>query len=420
MPNLVEIVTRMTLKIEEKQRLSEEELVVLVETMVKNEIEPGGPYLLNQIVNPELNARIFKLFLLFNKELPKVEQYLNYHFNNELSSDEFKILLKEIHTIRRKNQQVSVTAHFNTPVFYHDLILKYSTEIQHYANIFGKKIQKADNKGEITNLANLFNLSLKNPVEVADHNLEILGQINYLIWVAYSIYDAIIDDDIELGALSTANIVLREALKLNNSLPIDPNVLIELIDKVDSANAWEIVHGRFITEKSSVRLKNIPTDIDLINLLSRRAIAHVAGIIIISKLNNFNNKKLKLLKEAMQDYCIARQLNDDLHDWIDDFENSRYTLVIVNLLTKSTINNGVHSQKKLLSIMKKRFYDSELENICRYIESLINQSIIKLEKIDVNQDSIFVNQIIKPIRTKAIRARKQHYINKMCVKNVSF
>lgn len=424
MPSLSNLVDITTKKLEHNEDLTQKLLTSLVESLIASEVKPGGPYQNNGVPELLLNARILKLFLLLNKPMPDLELFVNKQVNDDSKniSAELELVLLDISKIKEGNLAHSEDGPRNSDYdFYFDYLETLTPEVNITATEIGKKIIKADSKGEITQLSSSFQNSIYCETKLNARDLILLGQINFLVWSAYSIYDAVIDGDLTPGALSSANILSRRSLQLYLLLPIDFNLVLSYFSRVDCANAWETSNCRFDKKSDIVQFNYIPTEDEMKMLLSNRAIAHILGPISITTLNKTSSLQLNNIQEALEYYCIARQLNDDLHDWVEDFNNSRITIVVAALLNKAKVKSGIYETMKILTDLKYIFYETELDRICLMVEDYISKSIKLFIQAGVSdKNGLFIDLYVKPIACSARKARKAHQINKMSVANLSF
>jgi len=425
MTTLLELVIKATKILEEKSMINEELLINLVQALIKSESKPGGPYLVNKDCDLILNTRILKLFVLLNKPLPNVERYIETQLSvlPNSSTVEVKRIFNEI-TAFRKSRSISETSNkknVDRYIFYELFLNTLSPEVYTYAREFGNKIIKVDMDGEITDFAKLFHDGLSSESAFTKNALHELGNANFMTWVAYSIYDSVIDEDIEPGALSGANIIIRHATEIYRSVLIDFNIVLDRLQRVDSANSWETKHCRFSYINENIKLPPIPNEKNMEALLKDRAIAHIIGPLAIASRSNIGTATLQTIEEALEHYCIARQLNDDLHDWVEDFHKGRITFVLARLLRESKIHSEIHDEKSLVDNLKKIFYEKELISLCKLIECHTEKSITLLAKSGFEDgNNQFIKKFIKPIEHSAMRARQTHKSNQITTRDITF
>jgi len=418
MPSLLQRVLSITESLERKEELSSLELTELVKSLIKSESQAGGPYLTDGKEDIMLNVYILRLFKILNKELPNVESYINEQLLNKSTplSTESKILITSIFEKDNTSLSIDNTGLDYNYSFYNSFVKSLQPEVRPAAIRYGDRIMKVDQKGEVTNLAIIFYDSLKNVNSGISIDFNKLGHANFMIWVAYSIYDSIIDGDENINALSTANIAMRKAIETYKECAVNPTLVSEYTNKVDSANAWELEHCRFVLNETDIIISSLPTQSSMEYLLENRAIAHIIGPVSIAESLRLGDVDSAKIKQALKYYCIARQLNDDLHDWMDDFIAGRITYVVSSLLRKSGYKKGVYDTEKTLNSLKNIFYESELERLCSITQNYVSKSSRILAEVNPYfKESKFVKFYLNPIGDSAVKAMKMHRFNKSTV-----
>jgi hypothetical protein len=184
-----------------------------------------------------------------------------------------------------------------------------------------------DHDGQITNIAALTAAAFG--LKIAQKTLDLLNLGSLHGWIAYTIYDNFLDDEASPQLLSVANLCLRQTIKSFHTALPDNRQFCELIattlDQVDAANTWEIIHAR--------SLDNLPNYGDL-SQLAERSWGHILASTgtLIAGGHALGSLTPRAMHNFFYHYLIARQLNDDAHDWEDDLRAERITVVGVNLL----------------------------------------------------------------------------------------
>jgi len=156
-----------------------------------------------------------------------------------------------------------------------------------------------------------------------------LNRANVDGWVAYTLYDAILDGDESLKYLGAANQAMRSSLAhFRQALPQN-NEFIAFVEsaftRMDAANTWEITRAR--------DPEHLPSFGNLAQLANRswgQVIAPTA--VMMAAGYRLNSPEVLNLHHFFRHYIIAKQLSDDAHDWQEDLEHSRVTAVLSMLL----------------------------------------------------------------------------------------
>lgn len=206
-------------------------------------------------------------------------------------------------------------------------------ELQQEAYKMLEQILTSDIDKQIGLLPYLFSSTLKDKSErMSEEFLVELGMANFYGWIAYRVYDDFFDDEEKKEQLSVANTCLRELTNIYGR--IIPKTFKEVMDTMDSANSWEIHHTRGNT---------IPDYGDL-SQLANKSLGHALGPLAILSKSGYGpeSDEFKNFMEFFQHYIIARQLNDDAHDWEDDLKRGQINAVGAMVLSKTP----THSKMK--------------------------------------------------------------------------
>ena len=263
-----------------------------------------------------------------------------------------------------------------------------------------EKIKKADKFGEISTINRTFYKSIKPDLKkpsVTLTTLELLDKANIYTWLAYSLYDEVLDEN-AITLISPANIILREAYSLYLNAGVPKEIIDNLFSIVDSSNNLEI----------KLRNTSKPNLDDLRPLLSGKSIAHCLGQYWL--LSNMNYPAENSKAEGFEKYCAARQLNDDLFDWRDDITRNHYTYASIYLANGARVSVPL-SGKQELQALNQFFWDSGLEFLCREVITLCEESFDSLSYV-LKDESPYLSLFITPIKQSASAAIENHLKNK--------
>lgn len=184
-----------------------------------------------------------------------------------------------------------------------------------------------------------------------------LGLANLYGWIAYGIYDDILDSDGGVSYLPCANAMMREVVRIYsevfNKSPSGFILVRQVLDGIDDANTWEQVFCLMQKDEKTGEWKvpwHLPQYKDF-SVLARRSLGHALGPIAILILQGYKprSKKVKALMQWFSHYLIVRQLNDDAHDWKQDLRQGRITSVAGIILSCPGAASIVGKHRRLLS-----------------------------------------------------------------------
>jgi hypothetical protein len=212
-----------------------------------------------------------------------------------------------------------------------------SPELQQIAKQYLKQVERNDRGDQITLLPWLFCQTIGNQAAaISEEMLVALGAASVYGWVAYTIYDDFLDAEAKVATLPLANICLRELTVIFTQFhPEDTEfqkLFQRVLDQQEAANAWEVTHCRFNSALDWNAAK--PPDFGDLARLAHRSLGHSLGCaaILLQLQYHPESQMVKNLEQFFQHYLIARQLNDDAHDWEADLSREQINAVGARLI----------------------------------------------------------------------------------------
>lgn len=343
----------------------------LAKQLIAHETQPGGPYRDETgVPTIPLNAAIGRLFLLMGHPLPHVATYLR-GAATHLSNDDRAALVK--YETALESVQHKEYTHPEQHASYR-LATKTLTTLEEpvrtQALQFLARIEKADVTREIAAISEFAAQGLTGSrIPVA--KLNALGEANVHSWIAYSIYDHILDNEAGTALLPAANICMRTALKIyQQSLPKRHPIqlLIEhYFEKVDTASAWEIAACRAHISDESISIGTLPR-YNQYEILAWRSCIHILGPLIVAASSPMSDMQTEQFTEGLHNYLIARQLSDDIHDWREDLTAGRISAVVALLLERQDIQaDSAYNLATLVNAIQRDFLAEGAVNASRLI-----------------------------------------------------
>lgn len=371
-------------------------MAVLAQRLIAAEVKPGGPYRNEAgVIDVSLNLSIAALFRDLEIEVPGLETYLA-----EISMDDIVSVGQDSYP----NQNTTPNA---AQVQVSTLLAGYSAPLRRKASRMYERIVKVDHAGEISRIAELFGESLHVRPSC---NYVTLGAANLLTWIAYSIYDDFFDDEGEPGMLPAANAAHRDAFMLytQQEPPDFRSDCSTLFRGMDEANAWELSACRFAVSDGIITIGTLPR-YGYNTILAKRAAGHIIGPLIVMKHANQTEYGVERARSALYDYLIARQFNDDLHDWVEDVTRGHISPVVAYLINHSDIQNGKQPLESCIEAMRTTFWrtglvelsNTALHSIKRAQSRLITSGLM-------NDDAPFIKEILQPIHLSLEKGLRHH------------
>ncbi len=198
-----------------------------------------------------------------------------------------------------------------------------------------RQLAAHDHDRQITAIATTTALALG--VQLPASTLLKLNVASLSGWVAYTIYDDFLDGEGRPSLLGAANVALRQTLQsFLSALPKDAlfqQAVSTALDRVDGANTWEVVRARASVQRGVVRIKRLPDYGDYAQL-AERSWGHTLAATGVMRAAGYlpEGPEIMHLEEFFRHFLIARQLNDDAHDWEEDLSRGHLTAAVTLLL----------------------------------------------------------------------------------------
>jgi hypothetical protein len=286
-----------------------------IKALAEHEIHPGGPY--RQIegskVDPEDNLAIFFLLRNYEISLTPLNEYISEHFPDV--------------------KQESNAIHSIEDSYISKVKKKFEKELnklpKHISN-YWKKLKNNTFTNEVILLPTLFDIPKK------DHAM--LSIISIYGWLYFSILDQLVDEKDFPKELQVSKdyLLIKYLQKLKQ---VDGNFDEKIIIDAIEVNIEELENG--VTEETVI-IRSKP---------------------YYMSLYVYWNGKKKDVYNQLDSYLLAKQYNDDLHDFIDDMDNNRNTLV-TNKIDRS---KDIH----------KQYIDKVLPNSINRVKELLGTVTLK-------------------------------------------
>lgn len=379
------------------QTIRGEQLAYVTKTLITYEVSPGGPYTKNVAKKSvlKINDAIDTLFTTFKTPLPAVKRYLKNKAYTK-SWPETSELTKACHAVVQ-NKPKSIHKHTIFSEF-----AKYDEPIKTTIAEYFTTVQTHSVFSEIETIAKQSSQALKKPLHLSQTHYKNLSYANIYFWLSYSLYDAILDADANAHTkLPIANIAHRQSLfyykkPLNIAPRFKQNIAL-YYNKIDEANAWELANCRFIVQDAAITIGQLPNYKNNMHILANRALGHSIGPLIVAKLANANKNQYQHVYDGLCFYLIAKQLNDDLHDWKQDLARGHISYVVAMLLAQTNVTKGAYAYGELVTKLQRTFYKKTMQETCTTIITYSDRAHAALLQSGLyNANASFLELVQKP------------------------
>jgi hypothetical protein len=263
---------------------------------------------------------------------------------------------------------------------------------------------------EITLLPYWFHMSLRISLALPNQLFVDLGLANLYGWMAYTIYDDFLDDEGDPRQLSVANIAMRYSLAafqgaLPGNTPFQEFVRIAF-DTMDGANAWEVAHCRFAVKHGTITLDTLPA-YGKLDRLAERSLGHtLTPLGVLAAMGVLpDSPQAQYLQAALRHYLIARQLNDDAHDWRADLTAGRITYVLATAIRALRLPADTLPLSELIPQVERQFWHHTLEQVCQKMEQHIKQSRLALRQSNLLTPENVIEKLLDGIESSVANTR---------------
>ena len=229
-----------------------------------------------------------------------------------------------------------------------------------------------------------------------------LGTAGLFGWLAYTIYDDIIDQTNPPRLLPVANVALRSLESICWGLfgksPHQYAYISGLLDRIESANAWELANCRFEVKEGIIAIAHLP-DFSNLAKLADRSFGHALGPIAVNLLDGEkpDSNTTRQTEDFFRHYLIARQLNDDVHDWEDDLSRGHLNVISVQLLQAIKPDLAELDIAATTTSMRAELWNNQISNICKNITDHTDAARQALAQITKLNDSKVFTAMLEPI-----------------------
>lgn len=290
-------------------------------------------------------------------------------------------------------------------------LTQYGTHVEQAALATMKRLLSSDVGHEITLLPHKFAQSWQAVSHSCPPNTFIeLGMANLLGWMAYTAYDNLMDGEDKPTLLPMANVCLRGSLShFNKSFGQDQALrayIEQVFDQIDEANAWELANCRFPVNSRTIWLGKLPHYDDRM-VLANRSLGHVLGPIGAVTLMGqpLASPALQAVELGFRHYLIARQLQDDLHDWQNDVKRGQISYVVAEIL-REVGASGQQTIAQLLPSMQRQFWHHSLSNLCDVVDYHTRQSHSLLERSHCLAPVNVMTGLLDKLQQTTIKSRR--------------
>jgi hypothetical protein len=243
------------------------------------------------------------------------------------------------------------------------------------------------------------------------HHQDCIDQLilaNALGWIGYTLYDDIMDGDRSVLDIPTASICIKEVSRIFQSIT-SSEVVFRILNGIDTANYWEHAKCKRPMIGSILSLSEQLPDYSDRLILAQKSLGVSLAPLILILISDHSDKSREAdaLESFFRHYLIARQLNDDAHDWLDDLKKgflNSVSVIIINQYRK--IRRGVNEIDLVAEqeAFQKIFWHSVIDQIASDIFNHIELARNDIMKLTILTDTNFLSDLLIPLERSAEKA----------------
>ncbi len=243
-----------------------------------------------------------------------------------------------------------------------------------------------------------------------------LALANLYGWMAYDIYDDMLDGEGDAFLLPSANFFLRSLARIyeaiDKNIPGAEAIFISTMNTIDNANTWEQKNCRVDTASQKIISLVVPPFGDH-NNLADRSIGHGMGPLVMLTAIGYglSSEEYHIVLKSFRHYLIARQLHDDAHDWVEDLLCGRVNSVgamVIKQFQKKHLRNEVRKTiKESIPELQKIFWEETIDTVASTIHSHIAVARAARGKSHLIARSGFLENALSGLEISARRAIRE-------------
>ncbi len=241
---------------------------------------------------------------------------------------------------------------------------------------------------------------------IDDSQVAGLGAMSVMGWLAFTVYDDFMDGEGRPAMMPLANRAHAQMADLIYGEPGDGtfcDYANAVLDQMAAANAWELSHCRFEYPRE---LGDCRPDYGNYVTLADRSGGHGLGWAAIWMRLGIGPSGHEFLQMAafFRHFLIARQLNDEAHDWEDDLRHGHVNAVGAMLVTQLAGPAGADPDS-VLGEMRTYFWQVLLPEVCDLIESHLATARAALASCRAVDSPTPLLELLTPIEAATAEAR---------------
>lgn len=231
--------------------------------------------------------------------------------------------------------------------------------------------------------------------EISRDQLLEISMIGMYGWLSYTVMDDVIDRDKDVAWLMVSNLFQRLLhQQLEKSSQIMPHsskyrgCYTRILNTMEAANYIELTQYRFQQDKLPKKIQPLEY-----STLSHKSLGHVIGPLSLLMFLGYTDKspEFKSIYAYFSNFLIARQMNDDAHDWEEDLNRG-----FINSAAERILR---HYNKTSIDLdeLRRIFWFKVAPQYGRSIKLRLHKALQNPDAINLFQSDDWFQQQLRPL-----------------------
>jgi hypothetical protein len=234
--------------------------------------------------------------------------------------------------------------------------------------------------------------------------VENMAVANTLGWIGYSIYDSILDGEEKIVLLPLANTCIKAMIALFRSLAADSGyaVVQRILEGIDSATLWEYVYCK-VQDSYDV------PDYQAYAVLANKSLGHAISPLLLA---SDYPEHAACIETFFTHYLIAKQLNDDAHDWHEDLRNGWINSASAGMIRTLQSLDG--------AVLQEYFWNTHIDYVAAQVTFHAAQARFQIKKVTILKDVTFLEALLIPLEQSADQAVRERNQTRRFLENLRY
>lgn len=222
-----------------------------------------------------------------------------------------------------------------------------------------------------------------------------------------TLLDDIIDQDASMDYIPTGTILSRKAFSLFLECAINAPFVIQTFDAMDNAQHWEQTNAHIPPKDGTIALPETFPDYADYSILAQKSQGLALGALLL--VQQTDPLSVKHVRQWFHHYLIARQLNDDAHDWLPDLEKGFLNPVGTMVLQKyaASHSNTTISLSQEKQLLQETFWHDVLDDVAKRVREHLAGARSSMESCTFLTSTDFLEKLLSPLERSVQTALKE-------------